>query len=52
MMHAFTGADGLAELGVAAALPPMQGIAALWLAWVMLPVAASGLLLERRKVAG
>ncbi len=51
MMYAFAGPDALRELGLSASLPPPQVIAALWLAWLLVPPLLSGLLLQRRKVA-
>jgi len=50
MMHAFGGPDGLAELGVAAALPGTAGTLALWIGWSTVPVLASAALLSRRRV--
>ena len=51
MMQAFAGPDVLLDLGMTATLPGAGGIAALWLAWLVLPSLASGLLLSWRKVA-
>jgi Cu-processing system permease protein len=50
MMEVFAGADALQELGIGAGLPAPSTTALLWCAWLVLPTAASGLLLARRKV--
>jgi Cu-processing system permease protein len=51
MMQAFAGPDLLQDLGLGAGLPAAKGTGALWLVWLTLPTALSGLLLTRRKVA-
>jgi len=49
MMQALTGPDVLRNLGMTTTLPDLTLISALWGAWLVLPVAASGLLLSREK---
>jgi Cu-processing system permease protein len=50
LMEALSGPDVLASLGMAAALPGKSAIALIWAAWILGPVALSGVLLSRRKV--
>jgi Cu-processing system permease protein len=52
MMQAFAGPDPLQDLGLGVGLPGPGWTAALWLAWLAVPTALSGVLLSRRKVAG
>jgi len=51
MMNAFAGPDMLRELGLTAALPGPVVSALIWTVWLVGPLALSGLLLSRRRVA-
>jgi Cu-processing system permease protein len=50
MMHAFAGPELLSNLGMTATLPGLGARCLLWGAWLVLPSAASGLLLAREKI--
>ncbi len=51
MMHVFAGPEVLQDLGVTTGLPSTATLSALWLFWLFVPVLASGILLNKRKVA-
>ena len=50
MMQAFAGPEVLESLGMTVALPGLGTLSLLWAAWLVLPTAASGVLLTREKV--
>jgi Cu-processing system permease protein len=50
MMQSVAGPEVLRDLGMSVALPGPGIIASIWLAWLALPVAASGLLMSRGQV--
>ncbi len=50
MMHAFAGPEMLRTLGMSVAMPEPGTLWLLWAAWLVLPVAVSGILLTRAKV--
>ena len=49
MMQSFAGPDVLRDLGMSVSLPGGRMIAFLWIAWLALPLLASGLLMSRRQ---
>jgi len=51
MMYAYAGTNALRELGLATGLPSPGTLAAVWIAWLLLPALASGALLKWRKIA-
>jgi Cu-processing system permease protein len=50
MMQSFAGPEVLRDLGMSVALPGRGLVALIWVAWVGLPVVASGLLMSQRRV--
>lgn len=50
MMQAFAGPEVLRDLGMTVALPGRGTLWLLWVAWLVLPTAVSGILLDREKV--
>ncbi len=50
MMQALAGPEVLRNLGMTVAMPDLAAISLLWGAWLVLPTAASGMLLSREKV--
>ncbi len=51
MMEAFGGPEVLEGLGMVAQLPSSAASTSLWIGWIIGPLAASGVLLARRKVS-
>lgn len=50
MMQSFAGPEVLESLGLASELPGENAMSLIWLAWLVVPTLASGLLLSRQRV--
>jgi Cu-processing system permease protein len=50
MMQSFAGPEVLRDLGMSVSLPGARTVGLLWLAWLLLPLLASGLMMSRRQV--